>query len=43
MALRPYYEHDGITLYHGDCREILPEFDAETFDLALTYRLLSYK
>src|SRR3990167_351268 len=21
---RPYYEHDGITIYHGDCREILP-------------------
>lgn len=21
---KPYYEHGGITLYHGDCREILP-------------------
>ncbi len=21
---RPYYEHAGITIYHGDCREILP-------------------
>lgn len=21
---KPYYEHDGITIYHGDCREILP-------------------
>ena len=20
----PYYDHDGITIYHGDCREILP-------------------
>jgi site-specific DNA-methyltransferase (adenine-specific) len=20
----PYYEQDGITIYHGDCREILP-------------------
>ena len=20
----PYYEHTGITIYHGDCREILP-------------------
>ena len=20
----PYYEHGGITLYHGDCREIMP-------------------
>jgi site-specific DNA-methyltransferase (adenine-specific) len=22
--LKPYYEHGGITIYHGDCREILP-------------------
>ena len=22
--MNPYYEHDGITIYHGDCREILP-------------------
>ena len=22
--MRPYYEQDGITIYHGDCREILP-------------------
>ena len=24
MRLNPYYEHAGITIYHGDCREILP-------------------
>lgn len=22
--VRPYYEQDGIVIYHGDCREILP-------------------
>jgi len=22
--VKPYYEHDGISIYHGDCREILP-------------------
>lgn len=22
---KPYYEHAGITIYHGDCREILPQ------------------
>jgi len=22
--VKPYYERDGITIYHGDCREILP-------------------
>ncbi len=24
MRLKPYYEHAGIVIYHGDCREILP-------------------
>ena len=23
--MKPYYDHKGITIYHGDCREILPE------------------
>lgn len=22
--MNPYYDHAGITIYHGDCREILP-------------------
>lgn len=22
--MTPYYDEDGITIYHGDCREILP-------------------
>jgi hypothetical protein len=22
--VKPYYEHAGITIYHGDCREVLP-------------------
>lgn len=25
--MKPYYEHAGITIYHGDCREILPGLD----------------
>ncbi len=25
--MKAYYEHAGITIYHGDCREILPELD----------------
>ena len=24
MRVTPYYSHAGITIYHGDCREILP-------------------
>ena len=23
--MTPYYEHGGITIYHGDCREIMPD------------------
>jgi len=30
----PYYEEQGITIYHGDCREILPTL--EPVDLVLT-------
>lgn len=25
--MKPYYEHAGITIYHGDCREVLPGID----------------
>lgn len=32
--MKPYYEHAGITIYHGDCREVLPSL--ETADLLLT-------
>jgi DNA modification methylase len=32
--MKPYYEQDGITIYHGDCREILPTLDPA--DVVLT-------
>jgi tRNA G10 N-methylase Trm11 len=32
---KPYYDKDGITIYCGDCREILPQLDVEV-DLVLT-------
>jgi DNA modification methylase len=32
--MTPYYSHAGITIYHGDCREILPNL--ELVDLVLT-------
>jgi len=28
--MQPYYEHAGITIYHGDCREILLDLSTET-------------
>lgn len=27
--MTPYYEHAGITIYHGDCRAILPDLEAD--------------
>jgi site-specific DNA-methyltransferase (adenine-specific) len=32
--VKPYYEHAGVTIYHGDCREVLPHL--EKVDLVLT-------
>lgn len=31
---KPYYDEDGITIYHGDCRDILPHLPK--VDLVLT-------
>lgn len=32
--MTPYYQDDAVTIYHGDCREILPHLGR--FDLLLT-------
>lgn len=32
--MQPYYDHDGITIYNGDCRDLLPSIGA--VDLVLT-------
>lgn len=32
--MKPYYEHAGITILHGDCREIIPSLPK--FDLTIT-------
>ena len=32
--MKPYYQDDAVTIYHGDCREILPKVGA--VDLMLT-------
>lgn len=37
--MTPYYEQSGITIFHGDCREVLREWEglrAQSFDLLLT-------
>ncbi len=28
--MKPYYEHAGITIYHGDCLDLLPDLQANT-------------
>ena len=32
--MKPYYESGGITIYHGDCREILPSLERADFLLS---------
>lgn len=34
--MKPYYEQDGITIYHGDCRDVLPQIDRNSIDLIVT-------
>jgi hypothetical protein len=34
-GMKPYYEDKWVTIYHGDCREILPTLDVKV-DLVLT-------
>ena len=34
--MKPYYQEGGITIYLGDCREILPELPDKSIDLVLT-------
>lgn len=34
--IEPYYNKDGITLYLGDCRSVLPQLPDKSVDLVLT-------
>lgn len=34
--MKPYFELDGITIYHADCMDILPSIDPMDVDLLLT-------
>lgn len=32
----PYYDEDGITIYHGDCREVLEQFPESSVQVCVT-------
>jgi DNA modification methylase len=48
--MKPYYQQDGITIYHADCRDVLRGMESESVDFVLTdppyivsYKRSSYK
>jgi len=34
--MQPYYDRKGITVYHGDCLEVLPTLEAGSVDCVFT-------
>lgn len=36
MAVEPYFDRDGITLYHGDCRAVMPAIPEGSINAVVT-------
>jgi adenine-specific DNA-methyltransferase len=35
-AIKPYFERDGVSIFHGDCRAVLPTLESGSVDLLVT-------
>lgn len=36
FSMKPYYDKDGITIYNGDCLQVMKQFEDKSFDIVLT-------
>ena len=40
--MKPYFEEEGITIYHGDCREVLPQLEGEIAAKRLSQKVFQF-
>jgi len=35
VLMKPYYDHAGITIYHGDCLEVMPQLKCISYGVCI--------